>query len=94
MAVVDYDPTTLGGAQVAEDIRNLMAAIDKIKLDAAWVGQIGPAGLEGHPHFMVAGTQGQAFNDVFLTLSTNLQTFLSANGGENAGRIAMLYRGG
>lgn len=94
MAVVNYDPATLGGAQVKEDLFELMRVINKIKSDAAWVETIGGAGLEGHPHFMVAATEGSAFNDVFVTLSNNLQTFLTANNGENAGRIAMLYRGG
>jgi hypothetical protein len=79
MAYIGYDQKAVGGMQLAEACGELLNVTDKIRNLASWIGQIGPANLESNADFKVDAGQGQAFNDTFIQIHTDLVTFMTTN---------------
>lgn len=79
MAYIGYDQKAVGGMQLAEACGELQNVVDKCRNLAAWIGQIGPGNLEANTDFKVEAGQGQAFNDTFLQIYADLETFMTTN---------------
>ncbi len=79
MAYIPYGQATPGGKQLAEVMADILNAADKLRNVAAWVGQIGPSGLESNTDFSVGAGQAQAFNDTLVQINADLQTFMTTN---------------
>jgi len=79
MAYIGYGQATTGGKQLAEIMASIQRDVDRLRDIVGWMSQIGAAGLEASPDFLVAAGSGQAFNDTLAQINTDLITFMDTN---------------